>query len=338
MTHSHGRTARRLGALALAALLALAAPQSHAQSKLTKVRIGTTQTAAVAPAWLAEIYGTYKEQGVEVELINFRGAVELISAGVGGSLELMATGVEQPALLAERGAEPWRDIVALLGSSAFSIVVQPSSKIKAGDFAATKGMRWGIPGLGRPSHSIVKVLLKEAGLDPENDVNYVDQPSGPEGIIAWERQRSDIAIVNEPVTSSLISRGSARMFVDLREGRHGAISQVPQATLLAPLRLIKNERAVMDRVVRAVCLAAKRGRQNPDEAARLLAVRWGAEKGADVEILRSGIIKAAPAWTPQLPEGPVNAWFKVLVEAKALKQVPRYGDVVDTSFSKLWEC
>lgn len=324
--------------MVLAALCA-SSTASLAQAKPLKLRIGVTQTAATAPATLAEIYGTYKEQGLDVEVVSFRGAVELISAGVGGSLNLMATGVEQPAFLAARKAEPWKDIVAILGRSAFSIVVQPDKKITPGDFKAIKGWTMGIPGLGRPAHSVVKSLLKDAGLNPETDVTYVEQPSGPPGIVAWEQKRADIAVVNEPVTSTLLERKTAKMFVDLRAGKHGPLSLVPQATVLAPVALIKSERATLERFVTAICKAAKRGRENPKEAATLLAQKWGAEtKGTEADALVAGIVATAPAWTVEIPRAPVEAWFKVLVEANALKQMPKYEEVVDTSFSRFWSC
>lgn len=303
-----------------------------------KLRVAITQSAAQGVVWLADIYGLYKEQGLDVELVNFRNPSDMISAGVSGAVNLISSGVEQPALLAERGVAPWRDIVASLGASAFSIVIQPDRNITPGDFKALKGMKFGMSGLGRPGHSVAKSLLKDAGLDPDNDVTYVEIPPGPQGVVAWERKIADVSVVNEPVTSALMARKTAKMFVDLREGKHGALSQVAQSTVLAPVSLIKSERQALERFVTANCRAAKRGRENPEEAAKLLAARWGSDTGADPEIVKAGILATAKAWKTEIPEAPTVAWLKLLVDAKTLKGMHKFTDVVDTSFRKLWSC
>jgi NitT/TauT family transport system substrate-binding protein len=328
----------RLLAASAAVMLIASAGAAFGQGKPVKFRVAISQSAAQAPVWLADAWGLYKKQGLDVELLNFRNPADMISAGVTGAANLIASGIEQPAVLAERGLPPWRDIIAIYGASSFSIVVQPDSKVAIGDFKAFKGGKFGMSGFGRPAHMVAKALLKEAGLDADNDVTYVEIPPGPEGVAAWERKIADVAVVNEPVTSSLLIRKSAKMFLDLREGKHGALSQVPQATVMAPLSLIKSERQALDKLVTATCQASKRGRENPDDAAKALAERWGSETGADPQIARAGTVASAKAWKSEIPEAPTMAWLQLLVDAKILKALPKFHDVVDTSFTKLWSC
>lgn len=329
---------RVCGSAGLIAVVALASGAAFAQSSPLKIKVATSQTGAQATLWLADIYGLFKQQGLDVEIINFRNPADMIPAGVSGAVNMISSGVEQPALLAQRNVAPWRNIVATYGASAFSVVMQPDLNIKPGDFKALKGLKVGVPGLGRPAHSVAKALLKEAGLDPDNDVTYVEQPPGPEGVTAWERKIADVAVTNEPVTSGLLLRKSAKMFVDLRAGKNGAISQVPQATILVPLSLINSNRGELEKFATAICLATKRAVQNPEAAANLLAERYGANTGADASIVKAGILASAIAWKTDIPEGPTNAWLKVLVDAGILKAMPKFNEVVDTSFSKSWHC
>jgi ABC-type nitrate/sulfonate/bicarbonate transport system substrate-binding protein len=323
----------------LLAALMLGSGAVHGQTSPLKLKVATSQTGAQATVWLADIYGYYKQQGLDVEVINFRNPADMIPAGISGAVNLINSGIEQPALLAQRGGvAPWRGMVATYGASAFSIVIQPSLNIKPGDFKALKGLKFGMSGFGRPGHSVAKSLLKDAGLDPENDVTYVEIPPGPEGIVAWERRIADVSVVNEPVTSALMARKTAKMFVDLREGKNGALSQVSQSVVLAPVSLINSERSALERFVSANCQAAKRGRQNPEEAARLLSERWGSNTAADPEVIKAGIVASAKAWKSEIPEASTIAWFKLLVDSKSLKAVPKFTDVVDTSFSKFWTC
>ena len=320
------------------AIIMVLSGAAYGQASSLKLKVATSQTGAQATVWLADIYGFYKQQGLDVEIINFRNPADMIPAGISGAVNLINSGVEQPALLAQRGVAPWRGIVASYGASAFSIVIQPTLNIKPGDFKALKGLRMGVSGLGRPAHSVAKALLREAGLDPENDVTYVEQPPGPEGITAWERKLADVAVVNEPVTSGLMLRKTAKMFVDLREGKNGPVSQVAQAAVIAPVSLISSNRSELDRFVTAICLATKRAVQNPDEAARLLAERWGSDTGADAVIVKAGVVASAVAWKTEIPEVPTNAWLKLLVDSQILKVQPKFNEVVDTSFSKGWRC
>ena len=325
-------------ALLSTAALAAATLAGPAQAQTKTYKIGVTQTAAVAPAWLADIYGYYKDAGIDAELVNFRSPTELVPAGLSGALTLMTVGVENPAILAERGTAPWRNIAALLGASAFSIVARPDIMATPGDMKALKGKTVATPGIGRPAAYVLKSLLKEAGLDAENDVTYVEQPPGPEGVAVWEQRKPDFAIVNEPVTSAILARGTAKMFLDLRAGKNGPVSQVPQATITAPAALIASDRANIVKIVGAICKAAKRGRDNPQEAADMLAKRWGADTGADAAVVKAGIIATAPAWTANVAEAPTNAWLNILVGAKVLKSVPKFGDIVETSLAPDWKC
>jgi ABC-type nitrate/sulfonate/bicarbonate transport system substrate-binding protein len=273
-------------------------------------------------------------------VVNFRNSADMIPAGISGAVNLINSGVEQPELLTQRGGvPPWRGIVATYGASAFSIVAQPRlTNLVPNDFKQFKGMKVGIPGFGRPAHSLIKAFLKEAGLDPDNDVSYVEQPPGPEGIASWERGLADIAVTNEPVTSALMVKKTARMFIDLREGKHGPASTVPQAIVLAPVSLINSNRGELERFALSICQTAKRALSNIDVAANAAAERFGANTGADAAIVKTGLVASAVAWKPDVPEVPTMAWIKLLQDSGIIKIQPRFNEIIDTSFSKNWRC
>jgi NitT/TauT family transport system substrate-binding protein len=329
----------RISALmGLIGVLAGGSVEASAESAPVKLTIAIGRSGPQAVVWLAEIYGLYKQQGLDVEITDFRNASDTVAAGASGAVNVIASGIETPAILTQRGLAPWRNIVAIYGTSAFSIVAQPDLKIVPGDLKALKGLRIGVSGLGRPSYAVGVFFLRQAGLDPDNDVTFVEQPPGPEGVVAWDRRIADVAVVNEPVTSALLLRKSAKMFLDLRQGKNGPISQAPQAAVQVPLSLIRNNRAELERFVTAVCLATKRAVQNPKEAAQLLAQRWGSDAGGDADVVKAGIIASAVGWKNEIPREPTMAWFDLLTNMKILNKLPAFDDVVDVSFSKGWHC
>ena len=337
MNKAMGKSLRLMLAAALG-VLAMASGSTLAQG--VKLKVATSQTGAQALVWLADTWGIFKQNGVDVEVVNFRNPADMIPAGVSGAVNLINSGIEQPALLAQRGGvPPWRAFVATYGASAFSIVAQPRlTNLIPNDFKQFKGMKVGITGHGRPAHSLIKAFLKEAGLDPDNDVTYVEQPPGPEGIASWERGLADIAVTNEPVTSALMIKKTARMFIDLREGKHGPASTVPQAAVLAPVSLINSNRGELERFTLSICQAAKRAMSNVDAAANAAAERYGANTGADAAIVKAGLVASAVAWKVDIPEAPTMSWIKLMQDSNILKIQPKFNEIVDTSFSKNWKC
>lgn len=331
---------RTLAALLLAGVAAMALAQPASTQKPRQLKVGAVPAGALGLVFLADIYGYYREEGLDVEVITFRAGADVITAGMSGSLDIITGGVEHPATLFERGAPPWKSIAGLLSTSPFSIVSRTGVDIKPADFAALKGRRIGTPGVGRSAHMVISALLKEAGLDAAKDVTFFEIPSGAPGVSAFERSGVDAAIVNEPVTSALLARNAARMFADLSTGKFGPVSTFPQAVAIASQRLIDLDRPSLERFVRAVCRAGKRGSANAEEAADLLVRRFGgASTPAAAEELKVGLRKFASGWgNIELPAAPIEAWFKVLVENGALKKPTSYDSVVDAKFRGQWKC
>src|SRR5260370_880056 len=147
-------------------VLAGGSVEAYAESAPVKLNIAIGHSGPQAVVWLADIYGLYKQQGLDVEITDFRNASDTVAAGASGAVNVIASGIETPAILTQRGLAPWRSIVAIYGASAFSIVAQPDLKIVPGDLKALKGLRIGVSGLGRPSYAVGVFFLRQAGLDP----------------------------------------------------------------------------------------------------------------------------------------------------------------------------
>ncbi len=89
----HDITRRKaITALAAAGAAALSTGTLRAQ-ELKKVRVGYLHTVAVdGQIWIGQAEGSWRKQGIDLELTRFQTGISLFQALVGGSLDVVATG------------------------------------------------------------------------------------------------------------------------------------------------------------------------------------------------------------------------------------------------------
>lgn len=148
------------------------APAATATPRPAALKFGSIQSISDAGVYVALDKGYFKEQGITMEVINFRTVPELIP-GIGtGQLDVMATPLSSALLAAaERGIE--MKIVADKGQSLpkweFAWLVlrkdlSDSGQVKTA--ADLKGMRMAIPSPGSLGDQTVQIMLEQAGLKP----------------------------------------------------------------------------------------------------------------------------------------------------------------------------
>src|ERR1700752_5300166 len=76
-------------ALATLGALALMSAAAAAQSKVT-IAVGGAGCLCYLPTMLAEQLGEYKKNGVEVELVDFKGGSQSLTAVIGGSADVVS--------------------------------------------------------------------------------------------------------------------------------------------------------------------------------------------------------------------------------------------------------
>lgn len=160
---------RRKFTTALAAA-ALAAPViSRAQAR--KLRIGYLHVLSVdAHLWLAQHLGTWKKEGLDVELREFNTGVELFQAMVGGSIDVLTTG----GVLSNFPARG-QGKVFLVNDIEWSIgQFWVNTKSGINSIADLKGKKIATT-RGTTAHNLLHQALKSVGLDSRKDVEIVNQ-------------------------------------------------------------------------------------------------------------------------------------------------------------------
>ena len=115
---------------------------------------------------------TWKEQGLSVEIVSFRGDAEVSQAMAGGSLDLSLQSLDGLINLINAG-EPVKGFYAGFHQADFAWLAQPSVKT----WADLKGGTVGVSTFGSLTDQLTRYVLRRHGLQPETDVRIMQ--AGP---------------------------------------------------------------------------------------------------------------------------------------------------------------
>src|SRR5262245_2913510 len=155
------------GALAVGGLrIAPARAQGTTPVKIGLVVLGDLGIAA--PAMVALEKGYFKQNGLEAELIPFKGGPDLLKGVLAGSADIGLTGATDPLVFRDRGTTI-RAVATLLEKNHFTLTVVPQIK-RVEDL---KGGSIGVTSVGATTWVFARMLAKKMGWEPEKDVKIV---------------------------------------------------------------------------------------------------------------------------------------------------------------------
>lgn len=141
------------------------------RAQTRKVRIGYLHVLSVdAHMWMAQRLGSWKKEGLDIEVREFNTGVELFQALVGGSIDVLTTG----GVLSNFPARG-QGKVFLLNDIEWSIgQVWVNTKSGINSIADLKGKKIATT-RGTTAHNLLHQALKSVGLDSRKDVEIVNQ-------------------------------------------------------------------------------------------------------------------------------------------------------------------
>ena len=138
--------------------------------------------------WVAKDAGLFKKQGLDVEVIFFRGGQIATQALVAGDPPIVNIGT-----VVQAGLQG-HDVVLIASSESaynYSVVARPGvAKIEQ-----LKGKRLGVSGFGSASHNAALILFKKFNLEPNKDVAVVVAGPTMERLAAVDAGRIDATIL-----------------------------------------------------------------------------------------------------------------------------------------------
>ncbi len=166
---------------------------------------------AIGPIGVAINDGSYKAAGLDVEPVIFNSGADAVQALVGGSLDVFEGGYEHVLNQINRGLDV-KAFALINNSTTYQLLIRSDSPIT--QLTDVKGKVLGVTKAGSLSDSTLKVILREAGIDPVKDVEIINAGTGATMSSALESKKIIAGMVAEPTTSLMVTSGDYKILVD----------------------------------------------------------------------------------------------------------------------------
>src|SRR5215468_6481840 len=200
-----------LGALALTTGSALA------QTKVT-VAVGGAGCLCYLPTVLAEQLGEFKKAGLDVEMVNFKGGSQALTAVLGGSADVVSGYFDHCVNLAAKN-QAMQAFVVYDRFPGFALVVAPKNSGTIGAVKDLAGKKVGVSAPGSSTEFFLKYILAKNGIDP-NSVGVVGIGLEATAVAAMEQGSVDAAIMLDPAVTLLQGKNKdLKILSDTRTAR-----------------------------------------------------------------------------------------------------------------------
>ena len=186
--------------LAPLAALALMSGAASAQMKV-KIAIGGAGCLCYLPTMLAERLGEYKKAGLEVELIDFKGGSQALTAVIGGSADVVSGYFDHCVNLAAKN-QALEAFVVYDRYPGLTLVVSPKQTGKINSVKDLKDKRIGVSAPGSSTDFFLKFLLAKHGVDP-NSVGVIGIGLAATAVAAMEQGSVEAAVMLDPAITLL---------------------------------------------------------------------------------------------------------------------------------------
>jgi len=303
-------TRRSVLAAGLATLLfpALLSAQALEKKKVT-IAVGGKNLLYYLPLTVAEQKGFFKDEGLEVEIVDFAGGARALQAVVGGSADVVSGAFEHNINMQAKG-QPMRAFV--LQGRAPQIVLAVSNKTMPNfkSVADLKGKKIGVTAPGSSTNIMTNFVLAKNGLKA-TDVSYVGVGAS-QGAVAALRSGQIDAISNlDPVITMLTRNNDIKIISDTRDVAEADKvfgGPMPAATLYSPVAFIEKNPNTVQALTNAIVRANKWIQQaGPSDIVKAVPESFLL---GDRAVYIDAFLKAKPALSPDgmIPEqGPATA-------------------------------
>jgi NitT/TauT family transport system substrate-binding protein len=237
---------------------ARAAPGLIEKPKLT---LGLAVPAAsFLPVYVAAAR-TWKPEGLEVEIVSFRGDAEVSQAMAGGSLDLSLQSLDGLVNLIT-SSQPVKGFYAGFHQADFAWLAQPSIKT----WSDLKGGTIGVSTFGSLTDQLTRYVLKKHGLKPETDVQVMQAGPSATSIQLLRSGRLLAAIQSAPTKWVAEDLGLTVLGTQDNE----IAPQWPKHSFVARTRFLDEHPSTMLAFLRAHAAAIRLARADRDLAVKVL--------------------------------------------------------------------
>jgi ABC-type nitrate/sulfonate/bicarbonate transport system substrate-binding protein len=310
-------------ALAGSPLAVFAAPIGPIEKPRLTVGIAL-DAASFTPVYVAAAR-TWKEQGLEVELISFRGDAEVAQALAGSSVDITLQSLDGLINLINAG-QPVKGFYAGFYQSDFAWLAQPQIK----RWADLKGSTAGISTYGSLTDQLTRYILKRNGLEPEKEVQIMQVGTTASMLQALKAGRLGLAILSPPFKWMAQEAGFNQL------GAQADIApQWPKHAFLARTRLIEESPNTVRAFLRAHVAALRLARADQDFTVGLLVdrLKWTREYA------QRAYAEVMPAYDERgtLPDAHMKVFWSIEIQGGAVKEAWPDSKLIDDRFIRSFD-
>jgi NitT/TauT family transport system substrate-binding protein len=315
-------------------------PSTGARTSLSKAEIILAYVPAIdiATAFVAKEEGLFESEGLNVTLKSLANGGDLLSALIGGSLDVGTAGPGSAWVAIAKGAKLKSFIAAETGSIGQVAIGEKWAKSKGitansnptEKINALKGATIGTNLPGGSLHAWALTFLKASGLNPDSDVKVQPLNGGSAMLAAFEAGRLDVLIHVPPTTSQAHTRDGA-ILLDLNDvPAMPAFREAPSDMYTTTQSFIDNHPDTVLALTRAIIRAHQFINENPKKAADD-AAKYVGKLGPGFTDLDFGNIKSqGPFLTEKAYEAGIKINTPIIGDISGLS----YTKVIDPSFQK----
>lgn len=209
-----------------------------------KIKIGWVYAMANAPVLVAMKKGYFKEQGIEVEIKEFKSGPLVHQALSAGELDMAYIGSPPVYHWYSRGLNS--RILAKVNYGQAAIISRKDSGVNNLTDLKAKKMAGVRKGSGMDVLLRGYVLGEAAKLKPDQDLEIISMPSGNMDS-AVDQKVVNAAFIWEPFTSKSLVRGNTQVIFDMNK----AVPKYPWYIVMAMPDTLKKKRSAVVKVLRA---------------------------------------------------------------------------------------
>ncbi len=203
---------------------------AFAADKVTII-VGGYEKQIYLPAKLAERLGYFKDEGLDVELLNEAAGVDAENEMLAGAVQGVVGFYDHCVDLQAKGK--FVESVVQFSQAPGEVELVSSKYPDVKSMADLKGKNLGVTGLGSSTNFLTQYLMMKSGVQL-SDFTSVPVGAGATFIAAMQQDKIQAGMTTEPTITRLLKTGEAKVLIDMRtmEGTKAALGGTyPAASL-----------------------------------------------------------------------------------------------------------
>lgn len=184
------------------------------EKKDVTIAVGGQALIYYLPLSIADINGYFKDEGLNVKVVDFAGGSRALQAVVGGSADVVSGAFEHTINLQSKG-QYYRSIVQQGRAPMIVLGVSKKTMPNYQSPADLKGKKIGVTAPGSSTNMMVNFFLDKHGLKP-SDVAFIGVGAGAGAVTALRTGQIDALANLDPVIGTLMLEDELQIIADTR--------------------------------------------------------------------------------------------------------------------------